>query len=301
MQDLNDLYYFVQVVEHGGFAPAGRALGIAKSKLSRRLTLLEERLGVRLLQRSTRRFSVTEVGQSYYGHCKAMLIEAEAAQEAIERTRSEPRGVVRMACPVTLLEAQVGAMISDFMSLHPQVDVHLDATNRRVDVVGEAIDVAIRVRPPPLEDSDLVLRVLSERGQCLVASPALLERHGAPDAPEALAQLPSLSLGPAQQDHAWHLYGPDGTEVAVRHRPRLVTGNMATLRLAALAGIGAVQMPNMLIGNDLAQGRLVSVMPAWTPKREIVHAVFPSRRGLLPSVRALIDHLAERFDALGEN
>ena len=300
MQDLNDLYYFVQIVDHGGFAPAGRALGIPKSKLSRRLSLLEERLGLRLLQRSTRRFSVTEIGQTYYEHCKAMLVEAEAAQEAIERTRSEPRGVIRVACPVTLLEAQVGKMIADFMTLHPYVDIHLDATNRRVDVVSEAVDVAIRVRPPPLEDSDLVMRVLSERGQCLVASPALLERHGKPDSPEDLARMPSLSLGPPQQDHVWQLYR-DGTETTIRHRPRFITGNMAGLRIAALAGIGVVQMPNMLIDDDLARGSLISVVPEWAPTREIVHAVFPSRRGLLPSVRALLDHLAERFRALGED
>lgn len=301
MQDLNDLYYFVHVVEHGGFAPAGRALGVPKSKLSRRLALLEERLGVRLLQRSTRRFSVTEIGQDFYEHCKAMLVEAEAAHEVIERTRSEPRGIVRVCCPVTLVETQVGQMVADFMALHPQVDVHLDATNRRVDVVGEAIDIAIRVRPPPLEDSELVLRVLSERAQRLVASPALLERLGVPALPEDLPGLPSLALGPPQQDHAWQLYDADGGATTVRHQPRLVTGNMSALRAAALAGIGVVQLPGMVVAEDLARGDLVSVVPAWSPRREIVHAVFPSRRGLLPSVRALLEHLAERFEALGQD
>ncbi len=301
MQDLNDLYYFVHVVEHGGFAPAGRALGVPKSKLSRRLALLEERLGVRLLQRSTRRFSVTEIGQDYYEHCKAMLIEAEAAQEVIERNRSEPRGIVRVCCPVTLVEAQVGQMVAEFMARHPQVDIHLDATNRRVDVVGEAIDIAIRVRPPPLEDSDLVLRILSERAQRLVASPALLERHDAPASPDDLSGLPSLALGPPQQDHAWQLYGADGEATTVRHQPRLVTGNMGALRAAAIAGIGVVQLPGMVVAEDIARGDLLSVLPAWLPKREIVHAVFPSRRGLLPSVRALLEHLAQRFEALGQD
>jgi DNA-binding transcriptional LysR family regulator len=299
MQDLNDLYYFVQIVDHGGFAPAGRALGIPKSKLSRRLTLLEERLGVRLIQRSTRRFSVTDVGHTFYAHCKAMLVEAEAAQEAIELTRSQPRGVVRVVCPVTLLEAQVASMLADFMAQHPYVDVHVEASNRRVDVVSEGIDVAIRVRPPPLEDSDLVMRVLSELGQCLVASPPLLARCGEPESPEELSRLPSLSLGPPQQDHVWQLYSADGVEKTIRHRPRLITANMSALRIAALAGIGVVQMPRILIGDDLVRGTLVSLVPRWTPAREIVHAVFPSRRGLLPSVRALLDHLALRFETLG--
>ena len=224
MQDLNDLYYFAQVVDHGGFAPAGRALGMPKSKLSRRIALLEERLGVRLIQRSTRRFAVTEIGQNYYAHCKAMLVEAQAAQEAIEQTRAEPCGIVRLTCPVALLDVRVGEMLAAFMAAHPRVDLHLEATNRRVDVVGEGVDVAIRVRPPPLEDSDLVMRVLGDRGQCLVASPSLLGRLGAPGVPADLSRFPSLDLGAPQDDHAWHLLGPDGRKrrnppsAASRHR-----------------------------------------------------------------------------------
>jgi DNA-binding transcriptional LysR family regulator len=121
MHDLNDLYFFVHVVEHGGFAAAGRALGVPKSRLSRRIALLEERLGVRLLQRSTRCLAVTEVGQAYFGHCKAILVQAEAAQEAIERSLAEPSGVVRMTCPVTLLETTVGPMLAGFLVAHPRV------------------------------------------------------------------------------------------------------------------------------------------------------------------------------------
>jgi len=170
MQDLNDLFYFVQVVEHHGFAAAGRALGIPKSKLSRRVAMLEERLGVRLVQRSTRRFSVTELGQNYYRHCKAMLVEAEAAQELIDLTHAEPQGIVRVACPVALLHFQIGAMLARFMASHPRVQVQLDATNRRVDVIQEGYDLALRVRFPPLEDSDLVMKVLGDSPQCLVAS-----------------------------------------------------------------------------------------------------------------------------------
>lgn len=300
MQNLNDLYYFAQVVEHRGFAPAGRALGAPKSKLSRRIALLEERLGVRLIQRSTRRFSVTEIGQTFYAHCKAMLVEAEAAEEAIEVTRSEPRGVVRVTCPVALLDTQVGPMIAAFMVEHPDVAVQLEATNRRVDVIEEGIDVALRVRPPPLEDSDLVLRVLAERSQCLVASPALLQRHGKPQGPADLSQFPSMALGMPQNEHVWNLYGPDGAHAAVYHHPRLITRGMFTLRDAAVAGVGVVQLPSMMTHDQFARGELVPVIPDWRPRREIVHAVFPSRRGLLPSVRTLIDHLAASFSKLDE-
>ena len=300
MQDLNDLYYFAKVVEHGGFAPAGRALGEPKSKLSRRIALLEERLGVRLIQRSTRRFSVTEVGQTFLAHCRAMLVEAEAAAESIEMTRSSPRGIVRLSCPTMLLEFRVAAMVAGFMAGCTDVQVHLEATDRRVDVIAEGFDLAIRVRPPPLEDSDLVLKVLAERTQCLVAAPALLERHGPVHGPADLPLLPSVALGVPQGEHAWHLLGPDGAVADVPHAPRLVTRGMAALREAALAGVGVAQLPAMVVRDALQDGRLLRVAPDWAPPKEIVHAVFPSRRGLLPSVRLFLDHLAGSFAALDE-
>jgi len=301
MQDLNDLYYFVQVVEHLGFAPAGRALGIPKSKLSRRIALLEERLGVRLIQRSTRRFSITEIGQQYYDHCKAMLVEAEAAQEAIDRTRSEPCGIVRMSCPITLLDANVGGMVADYMVENPGVTVHLEATNRRVDVIGEGIDIAIRARTPPLEDSDLVVRVLAERTWCLVGSPALLTGRTLPLMPVDLSALPSVDMGPAQPQHTWSLQGPDGASVTIPHQPRLVTDNMLALRVAAVRGVGIVQLPTMMVVDELKLGSLVRIAPDWASRSGIVHAVFPSRRGLLPSVRSLLDYLARRFEQLHED
>ncbi|ATG75347.1 LysR family transcriptional regulator [Zobellella denitrificans] len=300
MQDLNDLYYFAAVVDHGGFSPAGRALGIPKSKLSRRIALLEERLGARLLQRSTRHFSVTEVGQRFYGHCKAMLVEAEAARDLVASTQAEPRGVVRLSCPIALLHAHVGQMLAGFMGRYPQVTLHLDATNRRVDLVGEAIDVAIRVRPPPLEDSELVLRTLADRAQCLVASPTLLAERGEPRVPAELGRLPSLALGAPQELYSWELYGPDEVQAQILHRPRFVTTDMLALRAAALAGVGVVQLPVMMVREPLAAGALVRLLPAWQPRREIIHAVYPSRRCLLPSVRALLDHLAEGFAAMDE-
>lgn len=300
MNDLNDLYFFVQVVEHGGFAPAARALGVAKSRLSRRIAKLEERLGARLIQRSTRRFSVTEIGHTYYQHCKAMLVEADAAEEAVAITRAEPRGLVRMSCPVALVDTRVGEMLAQFMVRHPAVDIQLEASNRRVDPVGEGLDLAIRVRPPPLQDSDLVLRVLSERRQCLVASPILAERLGLPLVPADLSRFPSLDLGTAQSEHIWHLIGADGAQASIHHRPRYITQGMTALRTAAVAGVGVVQLPIMFMREQLARGELIHLIPGWAPRTEIIHAVFPSRRGLLPSVRTLLDFLAEGFRVLEE-
>jgi DNA-binding transcriptional LysR family regulator len=294
VHDLNDLYFFVQVVDHGGFAAAGRALGQPKSKLSRRISQLEERLGVRLLQRSTRHFSITEMGQTFYQQCEAMLIQAESAFEVVEKYRSEPQGVVRISCPNTLLNYRIGPLLSRFMVAYPRVQVHLEATNRRVDVIAEGFDVALRVRFPPLEDSDLVMRVLVDSPQRLVASPELLAQYSAALSPTDLSHLPSMSWGVAS-NYAWCMEGPSGAQQQVSYTPRFVTEEMTALRQAALAGVGVVQLPLMVIDQDLAEGRLVNMCPNWIPRSGIVHAVFPSRRGVLPSVRALIDFLAENI------
>ncbi|WP_105102595.1 LysR family transcriptional regulator [Microbulbifer pacificus] len=302
MQDLNDLYYFVQAVEHGGFAPAGRALGIPKSKLSRRIAALEERLGVRLLQRSARHCSVTDIGQTYYQHCKAMLIEANAAQEAIDSVQAEPAGVIRMTCPIALLNAHIGDMLAGFLARYPRITVHLEATNRRVDLLSEGIDVAIRVRPPPLEDSDLVLRVLSDRGLCLVASPTLLKKFGCPRVPADLEGWPSLAIGGAPQTgYSWTLRGEGDSQSTIFHTPRYVTTDMIALRQAAIAGVGLVQLPILVVEEQLRSGSLVRLLPDWSLHRDIIHVVFPSRRGLLPSVRALIDALVEFYESFEED
>lgn len=297
MQDLNDLYYFVQVVDHGGFAAAGRALGIPKSKLSRRILELEARLGVRLLQRSTRKLTVTELGQEYYRHCVAMLVEAAAAQETIERSRSAPQGLIRVSAPPALVCFEVGPMIARYMAANPRVAVELESTSRRVDIIGEGIDVALRVRFPPLEQSDLVMRVLGDSPQRMVASPDLVKGRTLPLVPADLGTLPSLDLGSPLSRHFWELKGADGASVRVEHTPRLVTDDMAQLLHAALAGVGVVKLPSMVADAHIAAGKLIDLTPDWSPRSGIVHAVFPSRRGLLPSIRTFLDHLVAEYVA----
>jgi len=295
MQDLNDFWYFVQVVDHGGVSPGSRAGGVPKTRLSRRIQLLEERLETRLIQRSTRSFTVTEAGQIFYRHCKAMMIEAEAAQEAIDSLRAEPRGVVRLTCPIALLHVHVGAMLAQFMARYPHVTVQLEETNRQVDVVNESVDLAIRVRPGPLDDSELVMRKLADRGMCLVASPALVARFGLPSSPADLAPWPSLALSRVQQTYRWILFGPQDQEAILHHKPRFITTDMIALRSAAMAGVGIVQLPMMMLKEQFADGSLVHLLPQWRTRREIIHAVYPSRRGQLPAVRALIDFLVESY------
>jgi DNA-binding transcriptional LysR family regulator len=197
--------------------------------------------------------------------------------------------------PPALLCFQVGNMIARYMAAHPRVAVHLESTSRRVDVIGEGFDLAIRVRFPPLEESDLVMRTLAPSTQRLVASPGLLAGLSRPFVVADLASLPSVDFAPPRREHQWHLEGAEGATAAITHNPRLITDDMIQMRLAALAGIGVVELPTMMIDKDLAAGTLVDVLPEWRPRSGIVHAVFASRRGLLPAVRGLIDHLAGEF------
>jgi DNA-binding transcriptional LysR family regulator len=176
-----------------------------------------------------------------------------------------------------------------------ETEVHLEGTNRRVDVIAEGFDIAIRVRFPPLAPSDLVMRQLDQSTQCLVASPALVAQ--ALISPADLVGLPSLDLGPPHREHVWQLRHEDGRTATVRHAPRLVTDDMPALRDAAYAGVGVVQLPMMMTWEDLAAGRLVEVLPGWHPPAGIVHATFASRRGLLPSVRVLLDFLVRECAA----
>lgn len=298
MQDLNDLRFFAEVVEHKGFAAAARKLGMPRSRLSRRIGLLEDRLGVRLVHRSTRRFTVTEVGQQYYRHCVAMMVEADAAQQSIDRMRSEPQGVLRLSCPSSMIYFQLGEMIARFMEEYPKVEVLLESTNRRVDVIREGFDLAIRVHFPPLDDSDLVIRKLADSPQRLIASPFIVKHLSGPLRPADLAGLPSLAWDPAKLEHDWQLDGPNGATATIRHRPRFITEDMVALRLAALHGAGVCQFPAFVVAEDLKAGRFIDLLPGWSPKPGIIHAVFPTRRGLVPSVRALLDFLAKEYAVL---
>lgn len=295
MQDLNDLYYFVQVVDHGGFAAAGRALGMPRSRLSRRVAGLEERLGVRLIQRSTRQFAVTELGQMFYRHCEAMLWQAEAAEDMVALHRDEPRGRIRLSCPPSLLEVLFNPLLTRFMQQCPQIQLDVVATSRRVDVVREGFDLAIRVRYPPLEDSELVMRVLTQSPQRLLAAPSLIERLGMPSSPQELAQWPSLAFDELDHRHRWCLGNVHGESHEIPHQPRLVSDDVRLLHRACLAGLGIARLPLVSAGADLHNQRLVDVVPGWEPRTGIMHAVYPSRRGQLPSVRALLDFLASEL------
>lgn len=295
MQDLNDMYLFAKVVEHGGYTATARALGIPVSRISRRIAALENELGVRLLHRTTRKISVTEIGQTYYQHCAALAAEAAAAREAVDRTTSKPQGLIRFSCPVTLLHSDIGAIVANYLEQYPQVRVQIDATSRRVDVVEEGFDLALRVRTPPLEDSELVVRPLSSSRLVLVATPDFFARHGEPQDIRDLERLPTLSMMQAAERHVWRFVGPDGAEVSVGHVPRLSVDDLNTLRSTALQGLGIACLPWSLVVADVEAGLLHVTLARYSPPEGIVQAVFPSRRGLVPAVRGFLDALVAAY------
>ena len=293
--DLNDLRFFAEIIERGSFTSAAQVLGVQTSRLSRRVTALETELGVRLLNRTTRRISLTDAGKHFLEHCQAIVAHAQAAYEDVEKTRSAPSGVVRMSCPIGLLESGMSGILSGYLQRNPDVRLMLDATNRRVDVIQEGVDLAIRVRRPPLADSELVIRQLGKSNTILVASPQFLSRHGMPATLQEISSLPTVALGNISERFEWTFYDKSGTAVTVPHKPRLATDDLSTLRTAALDGIGITEIPQELIRQDLESRSLIHVLPDYVSLEGIVHAVYPTRRGMVPAVARLVDTLAAEF------
>ncbi|HTW37132.1 MAG TPA: LysR substrate-binding domain-containing protein [Steroidobacteraceae bacterium] len=297
MQPLEDFYYFAKVLEHGSYAQASRALGIPKSRLSRHVSALEARLGVRLVQRSTRRFAVTDVGQDVYRHAQAMLAEADAAVEAVEFARAEPRGVIKVSCPVALAQTALAHILPEFLARYPRVRLRVHVSNRRVDVLNEGFDAALRVRTRPSGEDGLIMRTFREVCELLVASPAYLERTGRPSEPRELAARETLGFEPEAERQSWELIGPQGEPARVEVTPRIVCHDFTVLKSAVVAQLGIALLPESVVRSELSSGTLERVLPDWNVPQGVFHVVFPSRRGMLPAVRAFIDFLAERLPA----
>ena len=295
MQDLNDMLYFAEVVERGGFAAAGRALGLPKSRLSRRVAELEARLGVRLLQRTTRKLSLTQVGEIYLRHCNAMRYEALAAAEAVAQMQVEPRGTLRITCPVTLAQSTMGYLVPRYLAQYPHVKLDMLVTNRVVDLVEEGIDIALRVRPTLDDSGSLVVKQLGLTCGQLLASPALLARQGRPEKPEDLAMLDTVAMSAVDGRSSWTLLGPGGQEYVHQHQPRYVADDLQTLKLAVLAGTGMSFLPDSISNAEQQARLLVPVLAGWAPQPGMAHAVFPTRRGQVPAVRSFLDFMGEHM------
>jgi DNA-binding transcriptional LysR family regulator len=292
--DLNDLSLFVHVVEHRGFAAAGRALGTPKSTLSRRVQQLEGQLGIRLLERTSRRFAVTAVGEQVYQHARAMRIEAEAAESIARRHLAEPSGSVRFTASVGMAHALTPLLLR-FLQLHPKVDLVQHATNRFVDLVEEGFDLGLRGHMGPLPNSELVQRPVAPILWHLYAAPAYLEKHGLPEQPDDLRGHIGLFLASRSASPVWSLRRAGQPDVVVPFPPRLRTNDLTSLRDGAIAGLGIAAMPAYLARESVARGALRCVLPPWTTGDHRVTLLMPSRRLQLPSVRALADFLVAEF------
>jgi DNA-binding transcriptional LysR family regulator len=293
MQDLNDMLFFAEVVDRGGFAAAGRTLSVPKSKLSRRIAELEARLGVRLLQRTTRRLSLTQAGEIYHRHCVAMREQAEAADEAVAVVQTEARGTVRITCPVTLAQTTIGPVLPRFLAAHPQVRIDMLVTNRVIDLVQEGVDVALRVRSNLDDSGSLIVKKLGPTKGVLVASPQLLQRFGAPASTEDLKHLPTIAMNAADGRASWRLEGPHGADYELQHHPIYTADDLLTLKFAVLQGTGMCALPDYMCTQELREQTLVPVLPGWAPPPANVLAVFPSRRGMVPAVRRFLDFLGD--------
>jgi DNA-binding transcriptional LysR family regulator len=290
--DLNDYLYFAEAVAHGGFAPASRVLKIPKSKLSRRISGLEERLGVRLIERSTRHFRVTELGRSFYQRCRTILEVAEDAEAIVAEARTEPGGDVRFCCPTGLLEI-VAPTLPHFLRRFPNVRLQVLAIDRPVDLIQEDVDFAIRVRTKLDGSAALKMRSLGISRKILVANPHLADNIDCDIA--QLAKLPTLSTSEEPGEVEWTLSDHGGRTREIRHDPRMRCSDFSAIRKAAVQGVGIAFLPDHSCRDHLATGELIRVFPEWQSPDGFVHVVFTARRELPAAMRAFLDHLVSAF------
>ena len=297
MQDLNDLQYFAQVVRHGGFSAASRATGEPKSKLSKRVAQLERDLGVRLIERSTRSLQLTEIGRHVLAQCEVIAGGLEATEAIVARSRDEVRGSLRVSCPPQLPYILGSHPITTFLSRYPLVRVQVHLSNRRVDLINERYDIAFRIQSKFETDQSLTLRNLGTGHRVLVAEPSLLAGQII-RTPEDLALLPTVSMGEHMDRDRWDLVSADGEERSHVHAPRLCCEDLGMLRAAALAGLGVALLPEDSCVDDVRRGALVHLLPQWSTPEGVIHLVFTTARGMLPAVRAFVDHFAQAFSVM---
>lgn len=296
LNDLDDFYYFAVVVEHGGFSAAERATDIPKSKLSRRVDQLEQHLKVRLIQRGSRHFAVTDIGMNVYQHAQMMTAAAQAAYDTVNHLTVEPRGVVRVSVPISIAQNELAYILPQFLKKYPEVRLQLIISNRRVDVIYENIDVAIRVRSKIDDDPSLIIRKFERDEEYFFASQAYLNQYGQINHPKDLSEHRVLSM---VDDHTEQVLTVQNLSsdalLKVKINPTVMGSDLILLRELACQGGGVALLPNSITKEALALGQLVHVLPEWTVPHGILHAVYPSRRGMLPAVRVFINYLVEQL------
>lgn len=294
MLDLKDLLYFVQSVDRGGFSAAGRSLRIPKSTVSHRVQQLEETLGVRLVNRTSRRFGLTEIGREFYENALATLEQAEITEASIRQHLSEPSGVISLTTPVAIAQFALRDLLPRFLAQYPKVRIVQHATDVQVDIVAEGFDLALRGHSQPLPSSTLIQRKIADVPWLLFAGSEYLDRAGTPKKPSELTEHAAIAMG-REAAATWRLQRPRSQDVVIAIEPRFTSNDMVALKQAACAGLGVVALPAYVCWPEVEAGQLRQVLPGWVAANSSVTALIPYRRGLLPAVRALVDFLAAEF------
>ncbi|MBO9352719.1 LysR family transcriptional regulator [Bordetella petrii] len=292
MDRFEEMRVFTAVVEAGSFVKAAETLRMSKAGVSRHVTELEARLGVRLMQRTTRRQSLTEEGQLFYERCKVLLAEVEDAETEVNSRSGEVGGLLRINAPLTFGVRHLAALWAEFKARHPKLVLDITLADRLVDLVDEGYDVAVRISQ--LADSTLVSRHLASTRMVLCASPRYVELHGQPEHPRELVTHATIAYSYWSGRDEWRFHGREG-EVGVRIQPIMRANNGDTCMAAALAHQGVILQPTFLVGDALRGGTLVELMPHYRCAELGIYAVYPTRRHVPPRVRALLDFLASHF------
>jgi DNA-binding transcriptional LysR family regulator len=288
--DLNDIVVFTKVVETKSFTGAAEQLGLPKSTVSRKLAQLEERLGVRLVQRTTRKLALTDIGQAYYERCARIVADVAAAEQLVTDMQSTPRGRLRMTAPVDLSMRYLGSIIADFMAVHADINIELEASDRIVDLIEEGFDLAVRFGTLP--ESTLIARRLCSISAEMCASPAYLARRGTPTTIEELDEHDRVLFMPSPRTQTWTM--THGDQVYEFARPaRFASNNVGAVYEAAAAGAGIAVLTDFMVASDCERGTLAYVLPDWTGRAIEVNAVYPARQNLPPRLSLFLDHLAK--------
>ncbi|MCU4306272.1 LysR family transcriptional regulator [Acinetobacter ursingii] len=299
MHSFDDYYYFYLVVKHGGFSAASEAENITKSKLSRRILELEDKFNVNLIQRTTRHFKVTALGQEFYEECAKVIAQVECAKNVLLQQRTEPQGLVKISCPLLMMRFQIRELINHFLKAYPKVEIELELTSRRVDVLYDDIDIAIRTNFEMTEDSSLIVRDVIKTTHCLVAAPEVLQGQHI-ESHQQLTDFPCIGLGNQKQDYGWILRNYENNQkVNINFNPRMRCNDLAGVYYAACDGLGIADLPYLTVEEDIKQGKLIHILPEWESNEGMVQLVYASRKGQRLVVEKLIETLVGGMRSLG--
>ncbi|HBU30411.1 MAG: LysR family transcriptional regulator [Thiobacillus sp. GWE1_62_9] len=293
MDALSDVAVFVQVINSGSFTATADKLGLSKSVVSKYVSRLEDRLGARLLNRTTRRLSLTEVGRAFFERSARGLLEIEEAEAEVSRLQGAPRGELRISSPMSFGILHIAPKLPAFQALYPELTVDMVLDDRKVDLLDEGVDLAIRIGDLP--DSTLVARRLGLCRHVVCGAPDYFTRHGIPKVPEDLARHAALVFRYHDSPNEWHFVAPDGSDRSVTLAYRLRMNNSLALREAALQGAGITLTPTFVVGADIRAGRLQAVLTDYMAREVSIHAVYPQRKHLSPKIRAFVEFMTEQI------